>query len=158
VTYRTIIGVGNDLRHDDGFGPAVVAHLRTHPPLATGVTLAVTDGEPTRLIDLWTDAEVAVVIDAVRAPGDPVGHRYELVFDEVMRLGTAAVSSHGVSLGETFELARVLDRLPQRLVVLGAAGLHFGPGAGLSPELAAIVAQVAQRATELVGESWLLQS
>ena len=34
-----------------------------------GVTMALSDGEPSRMIDLWTDADLAVVVDAVRDPG-----------------------------------------------------------------------------------------
>ena len=150
MTDRTIIGVGNDLRHDDGFGPEVVAYLRGDPTLAGRCRLAVTDGEPTRLIDLWQGAEVAVVVDAVRAPGTPGGRRYEIAVDDLTRLPDGAVSSHAVSLGETFELARVLDLLPRRLVVLGVTGVHFGQGIGLSPSVAAAVVPVARRALELV--------
>jgi hydrogenase maturation protease len=149
MTGRIIIGVGNDLRRDDGFGPAVVAYLRADPALAGHLRVAVTDGEPTRLIDLWHGAEVAVVVDAVRAPDAPGGHRYELMVDDVTQPPDGPVSSHGVSLGETFELARTLDRLPRRLVVLGVAGVHFGPGAGLTPAVAAAVEPVARRALEL---------
>ena len=151
MTERAIIGVGNDLRHDDGFGPEVVAYLRGDPTLSDWCRLAVTDGEPTRLIDLWQGVEVAVVVDAVRAPGAPGGRRYEIVVDDLTRLPDGAVSSHAVSLGETFELARVLDLLPQRLVVLGVTGVHFGSGLGLSPAVAAEVVPVARRALELIG-------
>jgi hydrogenase maturation protease len=60
-----VIGVGNEFRRDDGVGPAVVASLRDRVP--PGVDLVLTDGEPTRLIEAWTGAVLAVVIDAVRA-------------------------------------------------------------------------------------------
>ncbi len=148
---RVVIGVGNDLRRDDGFGPAVVERLRGDGVLsAAGVTLAVTDGEPSRLIDLWAGAEVAVVVDAVRSPADPAGHCYELGYDEVVGPVGAAASSHGVGLGSTIELAQALHRLPRLLVVLAAAGRDFGFGPGLSPEVAVAVAPVAARAAEVV--------
>jgi hydrogenase maturation protease len=60
-----VIGVGNEFRRDDGAGPAVIARLRGLVP--PGVDLVVTDGEPTRLIEAWTGAALAVVVDAVRA-------------------------------------------------------------------------------------------
>ena len=72
-----VIGVGNEFRRDDGVGLAVVARLRDRVP--PGVELVLTDGEPTRLIEAWTGAALAVVVDAVRAdpprpgrPGAPV--------------------------------------------------------------------------------------
>ena len=57
-----VIGVGNEFRRDDGAGPAVVARLRGHLP--DRVCLLVSDGEPTRLIEAWAGAPVAVIVDA----------------------------------------------------------------------------------------------
>ena len=71
-----VIGVGNEFRRDDGAGPAVVARLRDLAP--PGVRLVVTDGEPARLVEAWTGAALAVVVDAVRAePARPgTVHRF----------------------------------------------------------------------------------
>ena len=76
-----VIGVGNEFRRDDGAGPAVIARLRALQPgdaSLSGVTLALSDGEPGRMIDLWEGARLAVVIDAVRDTTMPPGHRYQL--------------------------------------------------------------------------------
>ena len=63
-----VIGIGNEFRRDDGIGPATVARLRGQAPAA--VQLLVSDGEPAGLIEAWSGADLAVVVDAVRAePG-----------------------------------------------------------------------------------------
>ena len=71
-----VIGVGNEYRRDDGAGLAVVTSLRDRVP--PGVELVLTDGEPTRLIEAWTGAALAVVVDAVRADPPRPGrvHRF----------------------------------------------------------------------------------
>ncbi|MBS2964622.1 hydrogenase maturation protease [Actinocrinis puniceicyclus] len=148
-----VIGIGNDLRHDDGFGPAVVQLLREEGTVGAEVTLAVTDGEPTGLIDLWTGADVAVVIDAVLSPTDPPGYCHELRCEEAAGLTAATASSHSVSLGSTVQLARALDRLPRVLVVLAVVGRDFGYGPGLSALVASAVPAAARRAVELVTAS-----
>ena len=66
-----VIGVGNEFRRDDGAGPAVVRKLRDLVP--SGVGLVITDGEPTRLLEAWTGAALAVVADAVRVSGPEPG-------------------------------------------------------------------------------------
>ena len=43
-----------EFRRDDGAGLAVVTSLRDRVP--AGVELVLTDGEPTRLIEAWTEA------------------------------------------------------------------------------------------------------
>lgn len=150
-----VIGVGNEYRRDDGFGLAVVARLadrRRADPGLTAVALATSDGEPARLLDLWTGTDLAVVVDAVRDGNDHGGHRYELVLDELATGGErSAGSSHGIGLGSTVELGRVLGRLPRRLVVLAVGAVDFGFGLGLTPEVAAEVEPVADRVRELVG-------
>jgi hydrogenase maturation protease len=151
---RVVIGVGNDFRQDDGFGPLVVAGLaakRSSDPRLTEVDLRVSDGEPTRLIELWTGAALAVVVDAVLDDGDHAGKRYELALDALHDLDEDdAAGSHAISLGSTVALAGALDRLPRRLVVLAVAGTEFGFGHGLTPPVAAAVRPVIERACALL--------
>jgi hydrogenase maturation protease len=152
---RVVIGVGNDYRRDDGFGPLVVAalidRLATDPRLA-GVDLRVSDGEPTRLIDLWTGTDLAVVVDAVLDDSHHAGHRHELALDALDELADDhSAGSHAISLGSTVALGQALGRLPRRLVVLAVSGTEFGFGQGLTPPVAAAVPGVVERACELVG-------
>jgi hydrogenase maturation protease len=150
---RVVIGVGNPFRRDDGFGPMVVAELAGQRPddcRLSGVDLLASDGEPTGMLELWTGAELAVVVDAVHDQGGHPGQRYELVLDDLEGLAdNRAASSHGISLGDTVALGRALDRLPRRLVVLAVAGREFGFGVGLTPHVAAAVQPTVRRACEL---------
>jgi hydrogenase maturation protease len=136
-----VIGVGNEYRRDDGAGLAVVINLRDRVP--PGVDLVLTDGEPTRLIEAWTGAEVAVVVDAVRADPPQPGrvHRFEL--DRALTGTTRPSSSHGFGLDDAIRLALALDRMPGRLVVHAIEAADLGQGAGLSPPVAAAVDEVA---------------
>ncbi len=149
---RVVIGVGNEFRRDDGAGPAVIARLRgmqADDATLSGVTLALSDGEPARMIDLWAGAELAVVVDVVRGTGMP-GHRYELAADALTGTARGAASSHGIGLGDTVELAHALGRMPARLLVLAVAGRDFGFGPGLSPDVAAAVGPLAERVRQIV--------
>jgi hydrogenase maturation protease len=152
-----VVGVGNEFRRDDGVGPAVIARLRARQPAdesLSHVTLALSDGEPGRMIDLWEGARLAVVVDAVRDTTMPAGHTCQLTVDALAGplTGTAdgAASSHGIGLGETVELARVLGRLPARLAVLAVVGRDFGFGTELTAEVAAAVAELVEQVREIV--------
>lgn len=152
---RVVIGIGNEYRRDDGFGPLVVGRLtdrRARDHRLAGIDLRISDGEPTRLIDLWTGADVAVIIDAVQDEDHHAGRRHELVLDTLDELGEEPpAGSHAIGLGSTVALARVLERLPRRLVVLAVSGTDFGFGEGLTPPVAAAVSPVVERACALVG-------
>jgi hydrogenase maturation protease len=148
-----VIGVGNEFRRDDGAGPAVIARLRALQPDdvgLSGVTLGVSGGEPGRLIDLWQGAGLAVVIDAVRDTARPPGHTCQLAVDGLAGMVDSAVSSHGIGLGDTVELARALGRLPARLAVLAVVGREFGFGTELTAEVAIAVADLVERVREIV--------
>jgi len=148
-----VVGVGNEFRRDDGAGPAVIARLRALQPgdaSLSGVTLALSDGEPGRMIDLWEGTRLAVVIDAVRDSRMPPGHLYQLAVDALTGVADGAASSHGIGLGDTVELARVLGRLPARLTVLAVAGRDFGLGTGLTAEVAAAVGELVEQVREIV--------
>ncbi|GAA2740699.1 hydrogenase maturation protease [Kitasatospora cinereorecta] len=139
-----VIGVGNPLRGDDGVGTAVVDVLAADPcPVAR---LAVCDGEPARLIELWDGAELAVVLDAVRVPPERAGrlHRLRLTGNGasvpgVVTVEPTAAGSHGLGLGHALALATVLGRVPRRLVLLAIGGSAFGLGHGLGPAVAEAV-------------------
>lgn len=146
-----VIGIGNEFRRDDGVGWAVVARLGARTEalrLSPNTELAMCDGEPARLVSLWEKAALAVVVDAGhRAPSCPGRiHRLELDGDLDLPLQRAdATSSHGFGLGDAVELARVLERLPRRLVVYAVEGTDFGPGTGLSAPTAAAVEPLTER-------------
>jgi hydrogenase maturation protease len=144
-----VIGVGNPYRRDDGLGPAVVSLLRACPP--PGVELAECDGEPTRMIDLWTGASLAVVVDAVRTLSPTPGrvHRFS-AYHPAVAASLAAASSHGVSLGEVVDLARALDRMPDRLLLIAVEAGDVDFGVGLSPAVADAAVRVAEEIANLV--------
>ncbi|MEV5607569.1 hydrogenase maturation protease [Streptomyces sp. NPDC052225] len=141
-THIAVIGVGNAFRRDDGVGHAVVAALQQRArqrPLPPGTVLTACDGDPARLIALWADAELAVVVDAAHAhPAHPGRvHRLELDAEHLERPPTT--SSHGLGLGEAVELARVLGRLPRRLVVYAVETAETTLGDELSATVSAVV-------------------
>jgi hydrogenase maturation protease len=140
----TVIGIGNEYRHDDGVGPEVVARLATlNLPDAS---FAVTDGEATELIDLWSGADVGVVVDTVRSDPAQPGKIHEFVVDRPHAGHDSAASSHGLGLGEAIDLALALGRMPRRLVILAVEGADFSPGVGLSPPVAGALDRLVQLA------------
>jgi hydrogenase maturation protease len=136
-----VIGVGNDFRHDDGAGPAVLARLRDLAP--DGVRFVITDGEPTRLIEAWAGAALAVVVDAVRAEPPRPGTVHRFVVDGPGARTGRAASSHGLGFDDAIALAVALDRMPARLIVHAIEAADLTQGPGLTPPVAAAVGPVA---------------
>jgi hydrogenase maturation protease len=136
-----VIGVGNEFRRDDGAGPAVIGALRDRVP--SEVELVITDGEPTRLIEAWTGAALAVVVDAVRAQPPHPGRVHRFVVDRPGAGAGRPDSSHGFGLDDAIALAAALDRMPGRLIVHAIEAADLTQGTGLTPAVAASVGIVA---------------
>ncbi|NUO41528.1 MAG: hydrogenase maturation protease [Streptomyces sp.] len=146
-----VIGVGNEFRRDDGVGWAVLARLGERP-LPPYTDLATCDGDPGRLIGRWEGARLAVVVDAAHAhPGTP-GRVHRLELDAGLLDLPRTTSSHGLGLGEAVELARVLGRLPQRLVVYAVEGADSTLGTGLSPAVADAVEPLVTAITDEIAQ------
>ncbi|OBG58595.1 MULTISPECIES: hydrogenase maturation protease [unclassified Mycobacterium] len=131
-----VIGLGNGYRRDDGVGVAAADALRdlAWPNVVVRTGIA----EPMGLIEAWTGAGLAVVIDAAIAePADP-GRIHRIDVDGVPAQ-PGGLSSHHIDIGRTHALARALERVPGAIVVFAVEAADTGPGAGLSPRVARAV-------------------
>lgn len=136
-----LIGVGNEFRRDDGAGLRLVDLLRDRVP--AGVRTVLSDGDPAGLIEAWTGAWLAVVVDAVRAEPALPGRLHRLVLDQGQPVPGREVSSHGLGTGEAIGLARALGRLPDRLIVHAVEAGDVSLGTGLTPAVAAALPELA---------------
>jgi hydrogenase maturation protease len=136
-----VIGVGHPYRSDDGAGLTVLDLLAT----GSVETLA-SSGEPTELIDAWTGRRAAILVDGLYHADAQPGRVHRLVINpRADHLPTSGpTSSHGIGLDQTLTLARLLDRLPEQLLVYAIEidDVHFG--AGLSAPVAIAAARVAE--------------
>ncbi|MEX2480652.1 MAG: hydrogenase maturation protease [Gammaproteobacteria bacterium] len=142
-----IIGIGNPDRGDDALGPAVIATLATDPPAAA--ELATVSGDMLALLEQWQSDDAVFLVDAL-APGQAPGQvvRLDAGRDVLAQELANFASSHAFNLAEAIELGRALGRLPATLVVYGAEGVSFEPGAALNPAVSAAVAEIARRLRE----------
>jgi hydrogenase maturation protease len=141
-----VIGIGNPLRGDDAAGLLVARRVRELA--GADVEVRELEGEPSRLIDAWQGAVTAVVADAARsgaAPGTVM--RFDAT-EGPLPPSVSATSTHALGLGDAIELARVLGRLPSRLIVYAIEGARFGAGDALTPAVAAAVETTAEAALD----------
>ena len=143
MSQRLLVGLGNADRGDDAIGPVVARAVRE---LGLPGVRVLEHEDPVGLIDLWSGHDVAVVVDAVRS-GRPAGTLHHLetgagsaplppsAWADAGREGT-----HAFGVAAVVELARALQRLPARLVVVGVEAGGFDHGAPLTPAVADAVA------------------
>ncbi|MDP2529656.1 MAG: hydrogenase maturation protease [Candidatus Palauibacterales bacterium] len=126
-----VVGLGSPDRRDDAAGLEAVRLLA--PLVPPDVRVAALPGRETELLDLWTGAPLAVVIDAVLSGAAPgTVHRLD-GFIDALPGSPPHPSSHDLGLPDIVELGRALGRLPARLLILGIEAGTVAHGPGLSP-------------------------
>ena len=144
-----VIGVGNPYRRDDGFGVAVLERLRE---LAVpGLQIVEESGEPAALIARWSGKSVAIMVDAVTSGARPGSIHHLECGNGVWDLGdrAASASTHGLGIADAVELAKALDQLPTRLVIIGVETEDVTNGTGLSNAVAAAVDPVVKKIADI---------
>lgn len=143
-TRRLFVGIGNPLRGDDAAGLLVARSLRKRG--VDGIEVRELEGEPVDLIEAWEGADLVIVADAVSSGGEPGEVRRIDAGSGPLPAALAGPSTHALGLSEAIELARSLERLPERLVVYGIEGSRFEAGAERSAAVLAAVERVAEAA------------
>jgi len=138
-----VVGLGNPLMGDDGFGPAVIEALEASP-YPPNVTLC-TAPDVLRLADLWRDEASVWLVDVVVRNARPgTIHRFE--DDAVRSMPPHPASSHHLAFGVSLQW--LLHALPAmrrvRFRLWGVEPAEIAPGGGLSPQTSMAVAKVAR--------------
>ncbi len=144
-----VAALGNDMRRDDGAGPAVLSRL----PAELGADARALSS-PVDLLGLWDGRRMAVIIDAV-GPGHTPG---EVSVTELLpgpRVDTAPngpfrAGSHTLGLVDVLRASFALGSAPDRVLLVGIAGTDFGHGVGLSDPVAGAILPAARAVVELV--------
>jgi hydrogenase maturation protease len=138
-----VIGVGNELRGDDGAGVEVARRLRG-PARHAGIEVRELLGEPTQLLEAWEDRDAVVLVDTMRS-GAPAGtiRRFDASREPLPAPLRGSSSTHAFALDQAIELGRALDRLPETVIVFAIEGRTFEAGSGLSEQLEAMTPSLA---------------
>jgi hydrogenase maturation protease len=133
-----VIGIGNSFRRDDGVGPEVAGQIGARGLPGVRAVCGVTDN--TDLVEAWSGAALAVVVDAAVPSHIRPGHVRRCAMSDVT--SARALSCHALDLADALSLGQALDRTPGELVLFTVDVADAGHGVGLSPEVEAAVPAV----------------
>jgi len=147
-----IISLGHRYRGDDGFGPRVLDLLRQR--LGDRADYLESRGDSAALLSAWRGVDLAVLIDAMRAPNLADGTVVEIDgLEDDLPPAVSLTSSHSLNLAESLELGRLLGSLPRRLHIVAVAASHFQAGELLQAPVAAAVGRVAESISGLLANA-----
>ena len=149
MTKTLVLGLGNLLLTDEGFGVQAVARLRdrfTFPQdveLVDGGTLGLT------LLPTLEDADRILVLDIVEMRAPP-GTVFRLGWDDLPRALRIKVSPHQETAQEAFGLLELRRGRPQGFEVVGVQPGSFELGLTLSPAVEAAMEAALAHVVEIL--------
>jgi hydrogenase maturation protease len=119
-----VIGIGNPDRGDDAVGIQVARQVAVE----RHNVLTLEFDDPSEALDAWEPEDTVIVTDAISSGGAPG----DIHVVDVVEQRLPAGGTHALGLAAAVELARSLDLLPRRLVVVGVEAGRFSQGAPMS--------------------------
>ena len=152
---NTVLGIGNIILSDEGFGVRVVEYLEknfTFPEnvgLIDGGTLGV------ELTHFVTGTKRLLIIDSIDG-GAESGEIFHLRGDEIKNHFAQKISAHEVGIQDVLTMLELSGKKIPHVELIGAQPFSLEAGTELSPEMKKLVPIFAEKAVEIL-KSWGLE-
>lgn len=147
----TILGVGNVILRDEGFGARVAEYLDAHYDFPESVQVIDGGTLGIELTQYVTGTKKLLVIDSING-GQAPGTRFHFHNDDIMAHFQDKLSAHEVGIQDVLALLTVTGRKIPEVVVLGAQPYDLEAGVELSPEMKKLLPLIAQEAIDVLKE------
>lgn len=134
---RMVLGVGNLLLKDEGFGVHVAQRMeKERAKLRIPAGVEIIDGGTLGLdlLHMIEGVDKLIVIDIVNA-GQPPGTTFRFRPQDIDAISTRKISFHQVTLFDVFRMADTRGKAPREAVIIAVQPKEVGWGMELSPQL-----------------------
>ena len=144
-----VIGLGNPDRGDDAVGIQVARQVAAERL----DVLALEFDDPSEALDAWTAEDTVILTDAISSGGHPGDvHVIDATAERLPEGNWSAGGTHAFGLAAIVELARALELMPRRLVVVGVEAACFEHGAPMSAAVESAVPAAAEAVSSVVDD------
>lgn len=150
MTERTpvlVLGLGNVVCTDDGAGIAAVHKLIREYEFPVGVMVVDGGTLGLSLLHLVDSADQVILVDAIGAEGPP-GTQVRIEGEEVAPAVYERLSPHQIGVADLLAGASLLDRYPDRVVVIGVVPDSIELGLERTPAVEASIPELVERVVE----------
>ena len=141
----TILGVGNVILRDEGFGVRVAEYLDAHYAFPENVQIVDGGTLGIELTQYVTGTNKLLVIDSINGGAEP-GTLFRFHNDDVMDHFQEKISAHEVGIQDVLALLTVTGHKIPDVVVIGAQPYDLEAGVELSPGMQKLMPQVVEQA------------
>jgi len=139
-----ILGAGNLLLSDEGFGVHFIRHLERNFVLPGSVELFDAGTMGLAATHKIEEADLVYIVDAVSAEGKPGTLLRYGKEDFMLKRMPVKTSPHQAGVQEMLLVSEMRGRCPSEIILLGVIPSSTGPGSNLSPLLEKRLGEIAE--------------
>ena len=152
VSEITVLGIGNTILSDEGFGVKVVEYLRENYKFPNNVQLIDGGTLGVELQHFIIGTEKLLIIDSIDG-GAVAGTTFHLHGDEILNHFTQKISAHEIGIQDILTMLEITGKKIPCIELLGAQPYSLDAGTNLTPQMQKLLPIFADKALEIL-KSW----
>ena len=145
----TVLGIGNTILSDEGFGVKVVEYLQENYNFPENVSLIDGGTLGIELTQFITGTKKLLIIDSI--DGDkPAGTLFHFVGDEIKAHFREKLSAHEVGIQDVLTMLELTGKAIPEVVVIGAQPFSLEAGVELTEQMKKLLPTVADQALDII--------
>ena len=145
----TVLGIGNTILSDEGFGVKVVEHLKKNYDFPENVALIDGGTLGVELQHFIVGTKKLLIIDSIDG-GVEAGKIFQLRGDEILKHFTQKISAHEIGIQDILTMLEITDKKIPVVELIGAQPYSLDAGTELTPEMKKLVPIFAEKVLEIL--------
>ena len=154
TTEITVLGIGNTILSDEGFGVRVVEYLQKNFTFPENVALIDGGTLGVELLHFVTGTQKLLIVDSING-GVEAGTTFHLQDDELKKHFAQKISAHEVGIQDVLTMLELTGKKIPHVELIGAQPFSLEAGTELTPQMSKLVPTFADKAVEIL-KSWNL--
>lgn len=150
----TVLGIGNTILSDEGFGVKVVEYLQKNFTFPENVALIDGGTLGVELQHFIIGTQKLLIIDSIDA-GVEAGKIFHLHGDEILKHFTQKISAHEIGIQDILTMLEITDKKIPVVELIGAQPYNLNAGCELTPDMEKLLPIFADKAMNIL-KSWLV--
>lgn len=148
----TVLGIGNTILSDEGFGVRIVEYLKKNYDFPESVALIDGGTLGVELQHFIVGTQKLLIIDSIDGGVEP-GKIFHLHGDEILKHFTQKISAHEIGIQDILTMLEITDKKIPVVELIGAQPYSLEAGVELTPQMQKLVPIFAKKALEIL-KSW----
>ncbi len=153
---NTVLGIGNIILSDEGFGVRVVEYLQKNFTFPENVQLIDGGTLGVELTHFITGTQRLLIIDSIDG-GTEGGKIFHLRGEEIKKHFAQKISAHEVGIQDVLTMLEISGKKIPHVELIGAQPFSLEAGTELTPQMSKLVPMFADKAIEIL-RSWGLKA